>query len=50
MLWIVATVVIGAVILFALFRVGRSTGLDSLGAVSQRWIANERASSHDGLR
>jgi preprotein translocase subunit SecG len=50
MLWILTAVVIGAVILFVLFRAGRSTGLDSLGAVSQRWIADERSSSHNDLR
>jgi hypothetical protein len=50
MLWIVASVVIAVVILFALFRARRSTGLDALGAVSPRWIADERTSSHDDRR
>ena len=47
MLWIIAILVICAVILFVLFRVGRSNGLDSLGVVSQRWIADERAASRN---
>ena len=42
MLWLAVTGVIGAVIVFVLFRAGRSNGLDSLGVVSERWIADER--------
>jgi hypothetical protein len=45
--WIIAIVVLCAVIFFVLVRVGRSKGLDSLGAVSQRWIADERAASRN---
>lgn len=50
MLWIVAIVVVGVVILYALLRAGRTKGLDSLGAVSQRWIADERAASRNDAR
>lgn len=50
MLLTVATLFLGVVIsLWVLLR-RKSSGLDSLGAVSQRWIADERASSRDGLR
>lgn len=46
--WIIATLVISAVILvFVLFRVGRSNDLDSLGVVSPRWIADERAAARN---
>jgi hypothetical protein len=47
MLWIAVGVVVLLVVLFVLFLAGRSTGLDSLGSVSQRWIADERAASRD---
>jgi hypothetical protein len=50
MLWILATLMIGVVAVLWILRRRRSNGLDSLGAVSQRWIADERASSRDGLR
>jgi uncharacterized protein (TIGR03382 family) len=45
-----ATLVLGAVIGVWILRRRKSTDLDALGVVSQRWIADERASSHDGLR
>jgi hypothetical protein len=47
-LWLGAAVVIGVVILFVLIRIGRNKGgVESLGSVSERWIANERASRND---
>jgi hypothetical protein len=47
-LWLGATVVIGMVIVYALIRIGRKrSGLNALGSVSERWIANERASRND---
>jgi len=49
-LLIVAAVVTSAVTLLWIRRHRNSNGLDYLGTVSQRWIADERASSHDGLR
>jgi hypothetical protein len=45
-----ATLVLGAVIGLWIVLRRKSTDLDSLGVVSQRWIADERASSRDGLR
>ena len=45
-----ATLMIGAVTILWVLRRRKSNDLDSLGAVSQRWIADERASSRDGLR
>jgi len=50
MLFIAATVVSVVVIILWLLRRRKSKGLDYLGVVSQRWIADERSSSHDGLR
>ena len=50
MLWIGATLAIGAGLILRILRRRKSSGLDYLGTVSQRWIADERASSHDGLR
>ena len=50
MLPIVAAIVIGVVLLLWILRGRKSKGLDYLGVVSQRWIADERASSRDGLR
>ena len=44
------TLVFGVVLSLWILRRRKSTDLDSLGAVSQRWIADERASSRDGLR
>jgi hypothetical protein len=44
------TIAIGAVIMLRILRRRKSNDLDSLGAVSSRWIAEERAASHDGLR
>jgi hypothetical protein len=44
------TIAIGAVIMLRILRRRKSNDLDSLGAVSPRWIAEERAASHDGLR
>ena len=45
-----ASLVFIAVIGLWILRRRKSTDLDSLGAVSQSWIADERASSRDGLR
>jgi hypothetical protein len=45
-----AMLAIGAVIMLRRLRRRTSTGLDDLGTVSRRWIAEERAASHDGLR
>jgi hypothetical protein len=50
MLVIGATLAIGAMILLRVLRRRKSNGLEYLGAVSPRWIAEERAASHDGLR
>jgi LPXTG-motif cell wall-anchored protein len=51
MLLIGATLAIGAgTVLWILRRRRKSSSLDYLGTVSPRWIADERASSHDGLR
>jgi len=47
---IVGAIVFIAVILLWILRRRKSNSLDYLGAVSQRWIADERASSRDGLR
>jgi hypothetical protein len=47
MLWLVVAGVIGLLILFALMRFRRTQGLESLGTVSQSWIANERAASRN---
>ena len=44
------TLAIGAVIMLRVLRRRKLTDLDSLGAVSRSWIAQERAASHDGLR
>jgi hypothetical protein len=49
-LMIGAALMIGAVTILWVLRRRKSNDLDSLGAVSQRWIADERASSRDGLR
>jgi hypothetical protein len=45
-----ASIVLGAVIGLWILRRRKSTDLDALGVVSQRWIADERSSSRDGLR
>ena len=45
-----ATLALGAVIGLWILRRRKSTDLDALGVVSQRWIADERASPRDGLR
>jgi hypothetical protein len=50
MFFILPAVVTSAAILLWIVRRRQSNGLDYLGTVSQRWIADERASSHDGLR
>lgn len=50
LLLIGATLAIGAVIILRVLRRRKSSDLDYLGAVSPRWIAEERAASHDGLR
>ena len=48
MLWWIATgIVVVLVVLFVLFRVRRSTGLDALGSVSARWLADERSASRN---
>jgi hypothetical protein len=49
-LLIVAAIVASAVTILWIRRRRNSNGLDYLGTVSQRWISDERASSHDGLR
>jgi hypothetical protein len=50
MLLIGAALVLGAAICLWILRRRKSTDLDALGVVSPRWIADERASSRDGLR
>lgn len=50
MLFVVCAVVAGAFVVLWMLRRRASHSLDYLGTVSQRWIADERASSHDGLR
>jgi hypothetical protein len=45
-----ATLMISAATILWVLRRRKSNDLDSLGAVSQRWIADECASSRDGLR
>ena len=50
MLWIFAMLAIGAAIISWILQRPRSRGLDYLGTMSARWIADERAASHDGLR
>jgi hypothetical protein len=50
LLFIVGAAVTGAMIVLWILRRRKSNSLDYLGTVSQRWIADERASSHDGLR
>lgn len=45
-----ASLALGAVIGLWILRRRKSTDLDALGVVSQRWIADERASPRDGLR
>jgi hypothetical protein len=44
------TIAIGVVIMLRILWRRRANDLESLGAVSPRWIAEERAASHDGLR
>ena len=43
---IVIAVVLSAAILLWIFRRRKTHGLEYLGTVSQRWIADERASSY----
>jgi hypothetical protein len=40
----------GVVIVLWILRRRKSNGLDSLGTVSPRWIADERAASRNDLR
>jgi hypothetical protein len=47
MLFIAAAAVVSSVIILALMRARRSRGLDYLGVVSERWIAEQRGSSYD---
>lgn len=50
MLLTAATLVLGVVITLWILRRRKSNGLDSLGTVSPRWIADERAASRNELR
>jgi hypothetical protein len=44
------TIAIGAVIMLRILWRRKWNDLDALGAVSPRWIAEQRAASHEGLR
>jgi hypothetical protein len=49
--WIATGIVVGIVVvlvvLFVIFRLRRSGGPDSLGSVSERWLADERGASRN---
>jgi hypothetical protein len=45
--WIATGIVVVLVVLFVLFRLRRSGGPDSLGSVSERWLADERGASRN---
>ena len=47
MLFVAAAAVISAVAILALRRSSQSRGLDHLGSVSERWIAEHRVSKYE---
>ena len=48
MFWIIATMMLALLFGFVVRRVRASKTLDHLGVVSERWIAEQRATSFDG--